>query len=288
MPLVSLALLFLLAGDALQLGMGHYGRREYAKAAEQFAQVLAKEDPTSLAYRDATLYLAQSLYLTNHFQESVPYLEKAIAAKTREFEARYMLGNAYVQLHDQEKAAQAFAGLYGVPPGSAGAYLIAAQMMIRQGLEELAEKAAGRALELNPQIPEAHYLLGEIATFHGEIERAIAELGKEIQINPNFALAYYKLGDAFSRREQWEEAIPQLERSIWLNPTYSGPYIVLGKAYLKRKELPNAEQILKQAIRMDPRNSSAHYLLGQAIAQQGRTDEAKKYLDLAQQLKAEQ
>ena len=139
MSLVSLALLFLLAGDSFELGLEYYGRREYAKAAEQFAQVLAKEDPASPAYRDSTLYLAQSLYLTNHFQESVPYLEKAIAAKTRELEARYMLGNAYVQLHDQEKAAQAFAGLYGVPPGSAGAYLIAAQMMIRQGLEELAE-----------------------------------------------------------------------------------------------------------------------------------------------------
>ena len=287
MQLVSLALLFLAAVDTFQLGVGYYSRREYAKAAEQFELVLAKEDPSSAAYRESTLYLAQSLYLTNRFRDALPYLEKAIAAKTRALEARYMLGNAYVQLHEQDKAAQTFAALYDVPPGSAAAYLIAAQMMIRQGLEENAEKAAGRALELNPKIPEAHYLLGEIATFHGEIDRAIAELGKEIQINPNFALAYYKLGDAFSRREQWEEAIPQLERSIWLNPTYSGPYIVLGKAYLKRKELPNAENILKQAIRMDPRNSSAHYLLGQTLAQQGRTEEAKKYLDLAQEFKAE-
>ena len=287
MQFAGLLFLFFFGQDAFQTGVAHYNRREYAKAAAQFERVLKTAEPDSPAAKESTLFLAQSLYLTNQFKSAIPYLEKAIAAGTRKLEASYMLGNAHVQMHEMAPAARAFAILYSVPPDSASAYLITAQMMIRQGFEENAEKAVLRSLELDPKIPEGHYLLGEIATFHGEIERAITELNKEIEFNPNFAMAYYKLGDAFSRREQWDEAIPQLERSIWLNPTYSGAYILLGKGYLRRKELPNAENMLRQALRMDPQNSSAHYLLGQTLSQAGRMDEAKKFLDRAQQLKAD-
>lgn len=287
MYLVKIALLFFATQNAFQTAVGHYNRREYSKAVEQFEQVLKTESPETPVYRESTLYLAQSLYLTNHFKEAIPYLEKAAGAGTRKLEASYMLGNAYIQLHEMDPAARAFAVLYGVATESAAAYVVTAQMMMHQGFEENAAKAAARSLELNASIPEAHYILGEVATFKGEIDSAIAELTKEIKINPNFAMAYYKLGDAYSRREQWDEAIPQLERSIWLNPTYSGAYILLGKGYLRSKELSNAENMLRQALRMDPQNSSAYYLLGQTLAQQGRPEDAKKAMEKSQQLKAE-
>lgn len=287
MFLVKVAVLFFAAQDTFQTAVAHYNRREYSKAVERFEEVLKSESPDSPIYRESTLYLAQSLYLTNHFKEALPHLEKAIAGGPRKLEAAYMLGNAYVQLHEIGLAARAFALLYGVAPDSAAAYLVTAQMMMRQGFEENAAQAAGRSLELNANIPQAHYLLGEVAIYKGEIDSAITELTSEIKLNPNFAMAYYKLGDAYTRREQWDEAIPHLERSIWLSPTYSGAYILLGKGYLRRKELPNAENMLRQALRMDPQNSSAYYLLGQTLAQQGRTEEAKKAMEKSQQLKAE-
>jgi tetratricopeptide (TPR) repeat protein len=284
MHAVALAWLFFLQ-DPYQVGLAHYKERQYAKAADDFAQVVKAQSPDSAAYRESAVLLGQSLYLSSRFKEAVPWLEKTAAAGPRKLEASYMLGVSFVQLRDTPKAAMAFAGLFGVPPDSAAAYLIAAQMMVRHGFEEDAEKAAARALQFNPNIPEAHYLLGEIAIFHGEIERAVAELNKEIQLNPNFGMAYYKLGDAYSRREQSDDAIPQLEKAIWLKPDYSGPYIILGKGYLKRKDLVNAEQMLRQALRMDPQNYSAHYLLGQTLIQAGRADEGKKVLERAQQIK---
>ena len=284
MNLLGLAFLFFFQ-DPYQAGLAHYKQREYPKAADEFAQALKTEKPGSATYQEATLLLGQSLYLSSRFKEAVPWLEKAMAADSRQLETAYMLGVAQVQLRDTAKARSAFARLFGVAPDSAAAYLITAQMMLRHGFEEDAEHAAVKALQLNPSIPEANYLLGEIATFHGEIDRAIAQLNKEIQLNPNFGMAYYKLGDAYSRREQWDEAIPQLEKAIWLKPDYSGPYIILGKGYLKRKNLVDAEHMLRQAIRMDPQNYSAHYLLGQTLIQAGRADEAKKVLNRAQQLK---
>jgi tetratricopeptide (TPR) repeat protein len=118
--------------------------------------------------------------------------------------------------------------MFSVPFESAAAHLLTAQFMIRQEFEEFAQKELARAVELDPKIPQAHYLLGITAIYRNELDKGIAEMLQEISINPDFAMAHYKLGDAYTRREDWDAAIPPLQRAVWLNPDYSGPYILLG------------------------------------------------------------
>ena len=62
-------------------------------------------------------------------------------------------------------------------------------MMVRQEFQELAGKELRRAIELEPRIPEAHYLLGILATYAGDFDHAIGELKQEVALNPNFAMA---------------------------------------------------------------------------------------------------
>ncbi len=267
--------------------MSAYRQRQYAKAADAFAQALKLETPGTTQYRESLLLLGQSYYLSARIPQALETLEKAVAAGARTNEVFYMLGNGYIQNREPDRAVSAFALMFQVPRDSAAAHLIAGQMMVRQEFEEMARKEVERALELDSRIPEAHYLLGQLAIFRGELDAGIQEMHKEIELNPNFAMAYYRLGDAYQRREEWDSAIPQLQRSIWLNPTYSGPYILLGKAYLKKKELLNAEGMLRQAIRVDPQNYSAHYMLGQTLVQEGKTEEGRKMLEQSAKLRKE-
>jgi len=246
-----------------------YRQRQYVKAAELFSQVIEQEDKNGDAYRESLLLVGQSYYLGGRVPEAVPWLERAVELNLRPVETTYMLGNAYIQARQPARAVTSFARMF----------------MVRQEFEEDAKSEIAKALELDPHIPQAHYLLGELLTFRGKIDEAVSELKREIAVNPNFAMAYYKLGDAYTRREQWDLAIPQLQRSIWLNPNYSGPYILLGKSYLKRAELVNAEGALRRAIAMDPQNESAHYLLGRTLIQAGREEEGKQMLRRSQELK---
>lgn len=285
------ALLFLLQSgsvpqqdDPHQSALALYRQRQYAKAAEMFERAIAHESKDGKEYRESVLLLGQSYYLSGKIREALPWLERAAQIRVNTIEVSYMLGNAYIQTRQSDKAVTAFAAMFGFNPDSAAAHLVTAQLMIRQEFEDDARKELEKALALNPNLPQAHYLLGEMAIFRSKIDVAIEELTHEIAINPNFAMAYYKLGDAYTRREQWDQAIPQLQRSIWLNPSYSGPYILLGKAYLKRGELPNAEGMLRRAIAIDPNNQSAHYILGQALMQQGKSEEGKKMLQRSQEL----
>jgi tetratricopeptide (TPR) repeat protein len=279
------AALMLLPADDHSAGVELYKQRQFAKTIETLERAVATEKPGSPEYRESAVILGQSYYLTSHMPEATAWLQKAVDDGVRINEVFYMLGNCYIQQREPVKSRAAFAAMFSVPVESAAAHLLTGQFMVRQEFEEFAQKELARAVELDPKIPQAHYLLGIMAIFRNELDKGIEELLQEISINPDFAMAHYKLGDAYTRREDWDAAIPPLQRAVWLNPDYSGPYILLGKAYLKKKDLGSAEGMLRRAIKMDPANYQAHYMLGQVLIQAGKADEGRKMLEESQKLR---
>ena len=267
------------------LGSAFYQKADYAHAIENLSFALKQTPEGSRQYRQDVQMLGLSHYLVGHIKEAIPYLEQVKTWAPENVEMAYTLGVSYIQTHDPDKARDAFARMYSVSPDSASAYLINAQMMIRQQFEEFAEKELQKALEIDPKLPQANFLLGELAVYRADLERGIALLKKEIAINPGFAMSYYMLGEAYSRQLKWDAAVGPLQKSIWLNPFFSGPYIVLGKVYLKKAEMANAESMLRRALRMDPNNFSGHHLLAQVLQQSNREEEAKKEFELADKLR---
>jgi tetratricopeptide (TPR) repeat protein len=272
-------------GVTHQAALAAYKQHKFAEAVAQFLEALKTEDPGSVEYGESVLLLGQSLYLENKYAESIPWLEKATAAKGTTPEAAYMLGNAFILTQQSEKAVKAFAQLFQVGADSAAAHVTTAQMLMHQDLATDAALQAKKALEIDPKIPGAYFILGEVAIYQADIEGAVADLNKEIEINPTFARAHYRLGDAYTREERWDQAQGPLERAVWLDPNYSGPYILLGKVYLKQKQLANAEGVLRHALQLDPQNPTAHYILGQALMQDGKVEDGKKELAKWQELK---
>lgn len=270
----------------LLLGLAYYRKGDYKRAVEYLSVVVRQTPESSRQYREVVQALGLSHYMLGHTAEAVPYLEQLNRWSPDNKEIAYALGVGYIQTRNPDKSRETFARLFGVPPGAAAAYLINAQMMVRQQLEGLAETELRKALELDPRLPQANYLLGEMAIYHAQIELGIELLQKEIALNPAFGMAHYRLGEAYTRQLKWDEAIGPLQKSIWLNPFFSGPYIVLGKVYLKKSDLPNAENVLRHAVRIDPNNFSAHHLLAQVLQQAGRVEEAKREFGVAETLRA--
>ncbi len=267
------------------LGLAYYQKADYPRAIEHLSSSVRKSKEGTAQYRQSVQLVGMSHYFLGHSKEAITYLELVRGWSPDNVENAYVLGISYLQAHDGERARGNFARMFAVAPDSASAYLINAQMMIRQRLEELAEKELARALELDPKLPQANYLLGELAIYRASIDQGIELLKKEMAINPGFAMSYYMLGEAYGRQLKWDEAIAPLQKSIWLNPFFSGPYIVLGKVYLKKGDLPNAESILRRALAMDPNNYSGHHLLAQVLQQANRMAEAKKEFEIAESLR---
>jgi len=269
------------------LGAAYYSSNDHVRAIEYLSAAEGKLPNGSAEWKETVQMLGLSHYILNHLAEAIPYLEETLGWLPNNNELTYALGMACVQTRQPDKARSAFAAMFGVEYESAASNLLTAQMMIRVEMIDLADAELRKALQKDPRLPQANYLLGQNAIHQGRYDEAIALLYKELAANPNNAMAYYRIGDALTRQLKWDEAIVQLQKSVWLNPFYSGPYILLGKSYLKRKQLQNAEGMLRRAIQFDPNNKSAHYLLGQTYQQLGRSEDARREFAVAEKLQGD-
>src|ERR1700676_2276518 len=274
-----------LRGLAHELGVTYYKKSDYLKATASFKKAL-EEDPGD---NEAVQLMGLSYYLAGRPAEAIAPLEKVQTwYLSANVDAAYILGICYMQTKDYPSARKAFARMFGVPEDSAAAYLFAARMLLRQDFAPVAEEYAKKAVELDPKLPRAHMLLGELYLYKSRIPEAVEQFQRELELNPGEAAVYYKLADAYSRLQKYEEAERLLQRSIWLDATSTGPYILMGKVLEKKGETALAVRALQRAIAMDPNNSIPHYLLGQAYRELGRTEEAERELKLAEQLQIHQ
>jgi tetratricopeptide (TPR) repeat protein len=268
-------------GLSRELGVTYYKKSDYLKAVASFKKAL-EEDPSD---NEAVQLMGLSYYLAGRPAEAIAPLEKVQTwYPSANVDAAYILGVCYMQTKDYPSARKAFARMFGVPADSAAAYLFAARMLLRQDFAPVAEEYGKKAVELDPKLPRAHMLLGELYLYKARIPEAIEQFQKELELNPGEAAVYYKLADAYSRLQKYEEAEKLLQRSIWLDATSTGPYILMGKVLQKKGETALAVRALQRAISMDPNNPMPHHLLGQAYRELGRTEESERELKLAEQL----
>lgn len=266
------------------LGVAAYHADDFARAIATLTGVVGALPAGSVEHREAVQVLGLSWFLTGRFADAVPHLEATRRWAADNLELGHVLGQAYIQVGQADRARETLAAVFGVAPASAAAHVLAAQVMIRLEHEPLAEAELKRALDKQPDLPRANLLLGQIAMFRGRLEESATLTRKEIALNPGDAMAFYQLGDVHVRQSNWDAAAGALQRSLWLNPFYSGPYILLGKVYTRKGQPATAEAMLRRAVQYDPNNRTAHYLLGQLLQQLGRVEEARREFEIAERL----
>lgn len=272
-------------GLALELGTAYYKKSDFPKAIEYFKKATA-EDPEN---QEAIQLLGLSNYLGGHPADAIPLLEKVQGWYPRaNVDAAYILGICYIQTKNYEQARKSFGKMFDVPGDSAAAYLFTARMLFRQEYDPIAEEYAQKAAALDPKLPLAHFLLGELYLYKSRVPEAITEFQKELAINPAHAASYYKLADAYSRVQKFDDAERLLQRSIWLDATSTGPYILMGKVLEKKGEYDLAVRALQRAAVMDPNNPITHHLLGQAYRDMGNKESADSELKLSEELQTQQ
>ena len=268
-------------------GLARYHADDHVAAIDLLRPVVPRLEGGSLERREAEQVLGLSLYGAGRLAEALPYLEATRQWARDNVELHYFLGLAYLQTGKIDAARAALAVTFGLRPEDAGANLMTAQMLIRLNLVEAAAEELKRALARDARLPNARFLLGQMALFRGRLDESAEWSRGELEVNPGNAMAWHQLGDVHIRKAQWDEAIPLLQRSLWINPFYSGPYILLGQAYVKKGQPATAEGMLRRAIQYDPNNRTAHYVLAQLLQQLGRHDEAKAEFAIAEKLQGQ-
>jgi len=267
------------AGVERLRGIVNYQQNHLAEAEGDFTRAV-QQDPADLQSMQMRGIV---LFRMNQPEKAIPILEKAhSSAPVANADPNYVLALCFIATQRYDDARHAFAAQYGFAPDSAAAWLFTARMLFRQELTGPATAAATQALKIDPHIPLAHRLLGEIALAKGDVTGAVAELEQERKLDPLDGETYNRLGDAYLRSGQLDRAQQSLDRAVLLEPDASGPYILLGKTMLEQHDPVMAAMYLQHAEAMDPSNPMTHMLLGRAFAVSGRKQDAQREFQLLQ------
>jgi tetratricopeptide (TPR) repeat protein len=156
-------------------------------------------------------------------------------------------------------------------------------------------EAYRRAIELDPDLPEAHFKLGiayalvemqmeqegrasETVDAKGktssekQFEKAVEAYKKWIDKNPDDDVAHYNLGRTYNKLHKDEEASKEFKQAVKLKPEDTEYQTELGSSLIRLAQYHEAIPPLKKAIELDPGNERAISLLEDAEAGRQRID----------------
>lgn len=123
-----------------------------------------------------------------------------------------------------------------------------------QGVAEM-RAAVARALELDPELGEAHVALGVLRLFY-EWDWAGGEraLRRAVELNPNDPHAWHHLGNQLNVAGRIDEAVDARLRGIALDPLNSRARAILALELMKAGRHDEALAELERARQLDPMN----------------------------------
>jgi TolB-like protein/cytochrome c-type biogenesis protein CcmH/NrfG len=134
-----------------------------------------------------------------------------------------------------------------------------------------ARALAQRAIELQPQLPEAHLGLGFV---HYYVDNDFGAAAREFEIAqrglPNESEVYLALGAIQRRQGKWTESNASLERAVSLNPKDVWTLQNLAINYEMQRNFEAANKIVDRALAIDPNALGSLELKGKiAIEENG-------------------
>ena len=150
---------------------------------------------------------------------------------------------------------------------------------------EGAEAASRRALELAPEIAEAHASRGFALTLKRDYDGARQEFETAIRLNPNLSEAHYLYARAHMQAGNLEEAVRQFEEAARVRPEdyqaallSTGPLKGLGRNEEAKAARRRGLAVVEKHLELNPDDARALYLGAAALVQ---LDERERGLEWA-------
>src|SRR5437867_630755 len=149
----------------------------------------------------------------------------------------------------------------------------------RQGKLEDSAAAHEKALEIDPQLVQAHINLIELYGRLGQFDKAEEHYRAAIRLNPGSAESHYNYGVLLLNAEKFQLAEDAFRKTIEINPYYSGAHNNLGYLLERRSSSSEAEAEYRKAIENKPSDRQAHFNLGRVLVNQKKYAEGNQVLE---------
>jgi tetratricopeptide (TPR) repeat protein len=192
---------------------------------------------------------------------------------------------------DLRKALQCFRTAAATDPECALAYTGIADTLTLLSFYEIvpsteampqARDAAIRAIELEPNLAEAHTSLADVHLhFDWRWDAAGREYRRAIECNPGYALGYHWYANLLAATGQHDAAYAAVMRALEIEPVSLSIQVWAGVTSYLARRYEDAVHHYRQALELDPDFAVAHMYMAQALEQLGRYSEALTSFDTA-------
>jgi tetratricopeptide (TPR) repeat protein len=159
--------------------------------------------------------------------------------------------------------------------GKADALLAMDRNIYAPGAYAAAKAAAERAVELDPDLSEAHGALASVLARDYQWKAADAAFRRSLELNWNNALAHVEFGVSVLLPERrFDEAVAHVRRGVDLDPLPPYNITELARALLLSGRYEEAIDAGRRAIRADVSRTRPYNLTARALYLVGRTSEA--------------
>lgn len=128
-------------------------------------------------------------------------------------------------------------------------------LLERHGRLAEAVEAAGRAAELDANIPQRHAHLGHLASKLGELPAAESAFRRAIELAPAWAGFRTPLSDILIRQGRLEDGLVEAQAAVAVEPTSARAHGHLGHVLQLMGRIDAAEEEMRQAVELDPRDA---------------------------------
>jgi TolB-like protein/DNA-binding winged helix-turn-helix (wHTH) protein/tetratricopeptide (TPR) repeat protein len=151
----------------------------------------------------------------------------------------------------------------------------------------LANAAARKSIEIDPQSAEAHASLALVLHHEWNWAEAEAEFKRALQLDPNYANAHHWYGDYLSVRGQHDEALVEAKKALELDPLNLMIGTWVGLRYYLARKYEAAIVQSRNTVELDSNFAAAHLLLGESYVQIGMQEKGLAELQIATRLSGE-
>jgi len=134
------------------------------------------------------------------------------------------------------------------------------------------EAEARRALELNPNLPEPYWNLSELAAVKGDPAELVRQIEAAYRLDPIRPDFIYRVGLAYFQTGREQEALEFWKKTEQLAPAFA--YRGMTEYYLAKGDLEKAKELLAKLEKIDPANPRVTWMGGVIAAMEGDRERA--------------
>jgi Tfp pilus assembly protein PilF len=140
------------------------------------------------------------------------------------------------------------------------------------GKREEAVATLRDALQSDPALAEAHYVIGTELLSAMKAHEALPHLRDAVRLRPTHMESLCNLGHALRHSSDMAGAISVFKSAVALEPSLPETHTNLGNAYYEDGNLKAAVEEHEKAIRLQPGNAKSHFNLALALLASGHWD----------------